>query len=227
MSKLGLKGRQLWYDLHSTESEEFKPQDLMKFMYGHILEAFVIFLAKEAGYEVTDEQKEVSIDGIPGHIDCRINGVLVDVKSASDYAFKKFKSGDIFVDDPFGYITQISSYGYSEGDKQAYFLVINKVTGELWLTGVVLGSMNPAPHTAKKSKEIAKLDTPPEEKCYPEIPIGKSGNKGLTINCSFCLHKHVCWKDANEGKGLRAFKYSYGTQYLTDVKKEPKVDEIT
>ena len=49
----------------------------------------------------------------------------------------------------------------------------------------------------------------------------------LPRGCFYCRHKNECHKDANDGKGLRVFKYSKGLTYLTKVEKEPNVLEIT
>ena len=47
------------------------------------------------------------------------------------------------------------------------------------------------------------------------------------MGCVYCSHKFECHKDANEGKGLRVFKYARGPEYLTTVVSPPKVEEIT
>ena len=75
-------------------------------------------------------------------------------------------------------------------------------------------------------KKAVKLKTPPE-RCYNPIPDGKSGNMQLPKGCVYCRHKFECHKDANEGKGLRVFKYSTGYRYLTQVPKVPNVIEVT
>ena len=75
-------------------------------------------------------------------------------------------------------------------------------------------------------KKAVKLKTPPE-RCYNPIPDGKSGNMQLPKGCVYCRHKFECHKDANEGKGLRVFKYSNGNRYLTQVPKVPNVIEVT
>jgi hypothetical protein len=49
----------------------------------------------------------------------------------------------------------------------------------------------------------------------------------LAIGCVFCGYKEHCWSDANQGKGLRKFKYSTGIRYLTQVHKTPDVEEVT
>jgi hypothetical protein len=64
------------------------------------------------------------------------------------------------------------------------------------------------------------------DRCYSDIPEGSSGNRKLAIGCVFCPHKRECWSDANNGQGLRAFKYEKGPTYLTQVSKEPRVEEI-
>ena len=78
----------------------------------------------------------------------------------------------------------------------------------------------------KYLKKILDSDVPPQ-RCYEEQFEGKTGNKKIDKNCTFCAFKYECWKDVNHGQGLRAFKYSRGLSYLTTVAKEPKVEEVT
>ena len=40
-------------------------------------------LASISGHKVTQQQKQVEVEGVKGHQDCFIDGVLVDCKSAS------------------------------------------------------------------------------------------------------------------------------------------------
>jgi hypothetical protein len=112
MSNIGKPcSRALWYDINGDEqSESFTPQTKLKFIVGDIVEALLVYLAKEAGHSVTMQQAEVEIDDIKGHIDCFIDGELVDIKSASAYSMKKFVNGTLPDDDAFGYISQISGY---------------------------------------------------------------------------------------------------------------------
>ena len=53
-----------------------------------------------------------------------------------------------------------------------------------------------------------------------------TGNLRLATGCVYCPHKAKCWKDSNNGNGLRAFKYSNGVKYFTRVIATPKVMEI-
>ena len=226
LSSIGKPTRQLWYDKHSnSEARPLAPSTRIKFLYGHILEDLLILLSRVAGHTVTEEQKEVEVEGIKGHQDCKIDGVLVDCKSASGYAFKKFANNRLADDDPFGYIAQISAYSAGNDVKEAYFLAIDKQHGNIALTKVHDMEMINAKERVQYLKGALESKTIPD-RCYSDIPEGVSGNRKLAIGCVFCPHKRECWSDANNGQGLRAFKYEKGPTYLTQVSKEPRVEEI-
>ena len=226
MSILGRPIRQLWYDKHKPiKKEKANPSLQLKFLYGHLLEHLDLFLTDLAGHKVTDQQKKVSVDGIVGHMDSKIDGEVVDVKTASPYAFKKFEQGTLNEDDPFGYIAQLSGYEASEKTNHGGFLAINKSTGQLAFFKPD-DLMKPNVKTLiTELKDKLESEQPPE-RCYEPVFHEKSGNKKLPAGCVFCSHKVECHKDANEGKGLRAFKYANGKVYLTHIEKEPKVEEV-
>ncbi len=226
-SALGKKDRQLWYMANKPETAEtLPPKTLFKFLYGDVIELLLLFLAREAGHDVQDLQKTVEVDGVKGSIDATIDGVLVDVKSASSYSFEKFKSGSYLFDDPFGYVSQISGYANALGSERAGFLVADKVHGDIAFVEVdklTLKGNPPEPRITHLKEAIASPAPPP--RCYSPIPEGKSGNMKLGIGCSYCPFKDECYKDANGGRGLRKFFYSRGPTWLTEVKREPNVDE--
>ena len=226
MSNIGKGDRQVWYDINGNSTQEkLTPDTRLKFLFGDIIEALLIYLVKEAGHEVTHEQHEVQIGGIKGHIDCKIDGAMVDIKSASAFSFKKFKEGTLKEDDKFGYIAQISAYAHAEGTPDAGFLVMDKVLGKLCYMPVPKDDrIDPVERINHMKKAVAK-DTPPP-RCYASVPMGESGNMKLGVNCSYCAHKTTCWSDSNNGDGLRLFLYSNGPMWLTEVQKEPKVQEI-
>lgn len=227
-SSLGKKDRQMWYAAHPPENiEKLPPSTSFKFLYGDLIEVLLLFLAKEAGHDVSMLQAEVEEDGVHGHLDAVIDGVVVDCKSASPYSFNKFKDGSFVFDDPFGYIPQISGYANKLGlTKEAAFLVSEKVSGAITLAPVdqlTIEGNPPGPKIAHL-KEIINGDTPPP-RCYSDVPEGKSGNRKLDIGCSYCAFKDSCWADANSGQGLRKFMYGRGPVWLTKVAREPRVDE--
>ena len=226
MSQIGKPDRQLWYDMQQgVEPVEIDGQTRLKFLYGEILEALLVLLAEVAGHEVTEQQKEVDVLGVKGHKDGRIDGVLMDIKSASPYAFKKFKEGTLHTDDPFGYIAQISGYAEADKDDQAAFLAIDKSSAEIALMKIESVHMINASERINNVKKMTASSTPPE-KCYQPEPDGKSGNMKLAIGCVFCPYKFTCWADANNGQGIRSFKYSNGERHLVQVNKVPDVEEV-
>lgn len=228
MSNIGKPMRQLWYDMRSENktTERIKPSVFIKFLYGHLLEEVLLMLIKIAGHEVTDEQKEVSVSGIKGHMDCVIDGEVVDIKTASGFAFKKFYNKTLAEDDMFGYLPQLAGYEAAMGTNKGGFLAMNKESGELALYRPNSFDKPDIKKKIKTVKKLIKIDTPPEL-CYNPIPDGAAGNMQIARGCTWCRHKFECHSDANEGKGLRVFKYSNKYSYLTRVVKEPRVLEVT
>lgn len=76
-----------------------------------------------------------------------------------------------------------------------------------------------AEERVQECKDIVALPEPPEEKCYSDVPDGKSGNRKLNTHCGRCHWKFKCWE------GLREYDYK-PRRYLTHVEKEPQVEEV-
>ena len=212
-------------DRLNDKAMPFTPPTRIKFLYGYILEELLLLCASISGHKVTDQQKEVEVEGVVGHQDAMIDGVLVDCKSASGPGFDKFKYNKLNEDDPFGYIPQISAYAHANGVNRAAFLAINKSTGEICLTHVHQMEMINVKQRVDYLKGMVTDSRIPDQ-CYPSVPDGKSGNHRLSVGCVYCGHKAECWKDANQGRGLRVFQYARGKRFLTQVGKEPDVKEV-
>jgi hypothetical protein len=248
MSVIGKPDRQLWYELRKADPSkvvatddvdvfEPHPEKFIKFLFGDLIEALLIFFIREAGHTVARTQEEIELNGVLGHLDAVVDGVVSDFKSASGYQFRnKFKSGMLLrqgaENDPFGYIGQLSGYAEKlqkepgiDPDRVAW-IVMNKESGELTTLFADSFDMINATERINDIRSFLDKDTPPEDKCYPEEFEGKSGNKVLHKNCSYCAFKDECWKDANGGNGLRKFKYSNGVKYFTEVVEEPRVEEL-
>ena len=229
MSNIGKTDRYLWNHYNNVgPTEKMQSHTLVKFMYGHLIEEMLLLFVRLAGHTVTHEQAYAEVQGIKGSMDCKIDGVVTDVKSASTYGFKKFKDGSLAFDDPFGYIDQIKGYARSEGETKVGWLAMDKANGHLTFLKYDLEDEEaPAYPVLKKDieeriihiKEMVNQEEPPEL-CYETVPDGKSGNMKLATGCSYCHFKHACYPN------LRAFAYSYGPRYLTEVVNEPKVQEI-
>lgn len=229
MSNIGRSDRFLWNVYNDVEKlDDMQPSTYVKFLYGHLIEEMLLFLSRAAGHEVTDEQKKCEVNGITGSMDCKIDGVVTDVKSVSTFGFRKFKDGSMAYDDPFGYVAQIKGYANSEGATKFGWLAMDKQNGHL--TYLMYDEEDTqAPVHEKIGYDIGEhvdhvkqmvLQPEPPEHCHQPKEDGKSGNMKLDIGCSYCSYKKNCWPD------VRAFAYSSGPRYLVEVFNEPKVQEI-
>lgn len=231
MSNIGRPDRQLWYDVNSDsrEKEVLPPATSIKFAYGDMIEQMVLLYAKMAGHRVEQEQAEVEVDGIKGHIDAIIDGVLVDVKSASTFAFQKFATGGVFLpgNDSFGYVAQLCGYIEATGLERGGFLAVDKTLGKLCFCEIpaeVIAKYKVRARIARIKEVVANPELPP--RCYSDVPDGKSGNMKLDTGCSYCGWKFKCWRDSNGGEGLKTFVYSQGPRYLTQVVRQPRVNDF-
>ncbi|GAG19460.1 unnamed protein product, partial [marine sediment metagenome] len=176
------------------------------------------------------------LNGITGHRDCIIDGMLVDVKSASPFSFAKFKGGLQYKDDAFGYLTQLGSYllASQEDDRltckdRAAFLVMDKVSGQLHLDYHTFTQEDFYDLEETVNSRIQILSDPstvptkgfhPIDQNKPNAKGWVNGNKKLGVNCSYCPFKQHCWPE------MRTFLYSNKPVFLTTVVKEPKVYEV-
>lgn len=148
---------------------------------------------------------------------------MVDAKSASPFGYKKFENNTVTEDDPFGYVAQLSGYAdvLTPGEPAAW-LAIEKVQGDICVSPLnhMVIKHHPPKERIDHLREVVALPEPPE-RCYEDVPDGKSGNMKLDTGCSYCAHKFRCWPE------LRTFIYSNGPRYLTKVERVPDVPEIT
>lgn len=231
--------RKLYLEInHPEEREPLTAEAKLKFLYGDLIEELMLFLAQVSGHDVDGRQGEQSIAGIKGHRDAIIDGVLVDVKSASSYSFKKFKEGKLSEDDPFGYITQIQSYLHASQDdpilkdkSRAAFWVIDKTLGHQCLDFHEKQNydLEAGYEIRKKSINSDKLPDrsfdPIQDGYKKKLKDGSyefipNGNMKLDMFCSYCSVKAKCHE------GLRTFLSSSGPVFYTEIVKEPKMIEV-
>lgn len=219
-SNLGTKcARKLWYSINKPEVEEPLPaRARLSFLYGDILESLLLFLARAAGHKVEQEQAEIELNGIKGHIDAVIDGELVDVKSASPSSFNKFKYHTLPQEDSFGYIPQINTYRAALKKERGHFLAVDKSAGKLHLDTHDADDVDYAKLVDERREMLAHPEPP--ERGFQDESDGASGNRKLGLTCSYCAFKSTCFP------GLRAFAYSRGPRFLTVVTREPDVPEI-
>ena len=224
VSNLGQCDRRLYFEInHPDVVEPLQPSTKLKFLIGDMWEAVLLFLARAAGHKVEGEQDEIDINGVKGHRDAVIDGVLVDVKSASSRAFKKFEEGLTSDKDDFGYLTQLDTYlSKAEDDpvitdtSRAAFLAGDKTLGHITLDFHDKTDTDYDKIVDQKREMLA--DKNPPKRPYDDVPDGKSGNRKLGVVCSYCPVKFACWGN------LKQYNYSGGPRYLTKVVREPRVE---
>ena len=225
MSSFAEPNRKLWYRVNAPEkAEKLTPNTYLKFLYGDMVELLILFLAKAAGHDVQGEQEKVEYKGIPGTRDAVIDGRIIDVKSANSRGMYKFRNNALRMDDPFGYLDQIMLYGATSiGDdkvtdkENVSFLAVDKELGHLVLDTYPVEHI-PSDDQIKTKYMMVNGKMP--ERCYPDEEEGKSGNRKLCMQCTYCPFKKDCWP------GVRTFIYSKGPVFLTKVVKEPDVPEV-
>jgi hypothetical protein len=227
--------RQLWYDFHTPELRDSIGVALkFKFLYGEIIEELVLYLAEIGGCKVSHQQhpiKHTLPNGwmISGRIDAMIDDeMVVDVKGASGFGFKKFKDGSLKYDDSFGYMAQLCTYALLLGKKRASFLAVDRSMGHVTDLEISESDIERYACSDERALEIIshlEKDAPPT-RAFPPKPEGAAGNLGLCTNCSYCGYRDECYKDANGGQGLRYFGYSGKIVPLVEVTKAPRVPEI-
>jgi hypothetical protein len=234
-SDLGEKcDRKNWYKWNDASAAESLPgAATFKFLYGNTLEEVVLLLARESGHSLGHLQARVEHTfpsgwRISGRVDATIDGVLVDVKSTSSYGYNKYvREGLNATNDSFGYRAQLSGY-YQLGGHSAWrtsdpaFLFIDKQNGHI---GVVRIDPLPLEDIVNAGENISRTVEVKQDTSVPRayVPkaIGKSGNEGLGVECSYCPYKWKCWPD------LKGYAYSTGPVYLTKTIRRPDVPEIT
>lgn len=233
MSSLGTPcKRKLWYQVNmSEEGQKLGAKTLGTFFYGDLLEALVLSLAKAAGHEVTGEQDKLEINGIKGHRDAVIDGVTVDVKSTHERGMFKFRNNGLYKDDPFGYVSQLSSYVYAGKDDplvrdktHGAFLAVRKDRFELALD---IYDFSEKIQTKEQEVEDIKAMVAgplPTERMPDDKQSATSPNRILKAPCSYCEFKQACWPN------LRTFMYGVDGDrpvYFTELVKYPqKAEEI-
>jgi hypothetical protein len=228
LSAIGQPDRKIYNQFNGISRQDIEGATYLKFLFGHTVEAILVSLLRLSGHEVTGQQEEVEVEGVKGHIDCMIDGHLVDIKSASPHGFKKFKKSTLHLDDPFGYIGQLKAYAHAKGETKFSWLAMDKVSGELSL--LTYDTENPNAHYAK-ALEWSVVDRVNHLKsmvsvaqipavCYEPVSEGSSGNFILASGCVYCEYKNTCWPE------VRQFAYQGGHKFFTTVAREPRVTEV-
>lgn len=176
--------------------DEVKPHDVGLqhiFDLGNTIEAYAIDRLKEAGFEVvtpTVRSWKIEKPFITGREDVRIkdeNGELIpcEIKGLSPYEFDKLHTIDDFLNSKKAYVrgypAQLFVYMYHFEKEKGFFILVNKLTGEIRPIEVTL-NYEFGEECLQKAERIYKAvetNTPPE--ACDDISL-----------CENCNLQHIC-----------------------------------
>jgi hypothetical protein len=211
MSNVGKCARMLAFKLHGFKGEAVSAKARMTFFFGDLIEAAIGIIAEASGWELANKQESVEVAGLRGRTDGRpAKNAVVDIKSMSAASFEITKrSGG--VGDDFGYLTQISLYRAGLQVDEAFFLCVNKNTGEI----AVWEAPN-APdlvELAKAKYNLVMASTPDRLPARPYQPVNdkKTGKLCLPMQCKFCDFRLLCWNVVDIAEG-----YNKSEVYVVD-----------
>lgn len=226
-------GRKMVYKFNEDKAdpEPMQPHTYLKFMYGDLLEHVMVALILHTGHTVRHLQAKLEADcgtaRVAGRPDITVDGICLDIKTMSPFAFKRLVQGDT---GSFGYAEQVSWYYHAlrkEGRLDAGpvgILAIDKVSGKIHLQlfapidlAVLANNVSLLAHDIRAYKTSNMLPMQ-----LPSVPYGKSGNMMLDLKCRYCPFKWECWKMSNETNGLKAYAYSSGPVWFTKIKRAPR-----
>ena len=204
-------GRPLCQQQREKKGTERAPDDYntpMNFLIGDMIEASAVAIMRGAGVNIDGLHTPVSVNlkgqKIDGTLDVTIDGVVWDIKSCSDYAFKyKFNHPYAFEkineDDAFGYIPQGYLYANGAGKPSGGWIAISKYNGEWTVAETPIADRGYSKAAIKQvENNITALengDAP--TRCFTPIKDAWRGketdNTVLGINCVYCSYKHDCW----------------------------------
>lgn len=221
--------RKLWYAVNqANDAEPFLPHTKLKFMYGDIVEDLILWLASEAGHKVEGEQEELELEGVSGHRDAIIDGMIIDIKSANSRSFAKFKKPSYLLESDIWFATYRDQLQlYLESSKDDPRVTIKKVGGFLAFDqemGHIKLQLVPKKERDWKTEIEAKKRmleaSEPPARAFIDEKDGESGNRKLCTYCSYCQFKKVCWPE------VRTFISSQGPKHLTKVVRIPNMKEV-
>lgn len=187
MSVIGVQcWRKLWYNFRGFTAKRIDGRAQMIFDFGNLIEESVIKWIKDAGYLITDQQREFTdYNGwFKGHCDGYIHGLseipspwILEIKSASDSRFKAIKSIQNLKESVPVYWAQVQCYMHYAELNTALVIVINKNNCELYTEEV-----------REWPAECDRLLDKAQQIIYSDIEF----DRDITTECDYCEYKDLC-----------------------------------
>jgi len=185
----------------------------MRMVLGDLVEAVLKGVIRESGvpgYESSGRMTaNISGEKISGEYDLKIDDKVYDIKSCSDWAFKKkFQSwGALKEDDAFGYVDQLHIYAKGHDNLPGGIWALNIATGQINLIESTDTIEQQEQRLADIKDKIDKINSDaPFERCFEDIEetFNKSatGNRRLGTTCSWCKYRFECWPGLQERESV-------------------------
>lgn len=190
--------RYLQFEYFNTVGETFAPRTLRIFKRGHMMEAYARDLLRQAGFNITDDQRGFSIlnGAVKGHIDGEIFAApderiktpcLWECKSVNEKTFKEYAKNGIKRSNTVYYVQNQIYQAYMELYRNPSLLtVLNCNTMEFYHE---LIPFNAAVAQAYSDRALMIVQA-----CRNgELLKGLYGNESF-YQCKWCRHKARCYQ---------------------------------
>jgi hypothetical protein len=209
MSNVGKPLCQLVMARDGAKRDPIHPTQMpVRFATGNLMEEWFVAVMHAAGIPIEGYQTKAKLDiadtSISGTSDLIIYGKVWDLKTASDFAFKKYERDGyegMKADDPFGYVGQGFMYAKAHDKPLGGWIIINKSNGKF----VVISAPEEQEEEIKEVLENVatsikyineggefKRGFDDEEEKFRSNP---TGNRKLKFGCEWCDYKAACWPD--------------------------------
>lgn len=181
--------RSVWYSYNKIPTEPFTAKQKRTFAIGSLLESFILSSIEFSGCKVLrfcEALQDKEIPELKGHVDAYLadssfNPIAVlEIKTARDSSFKIFVNKGIKQWSPV-YYAQLQAYMGMAGINEAYIVVLNKDTSEIFDEQVLFDEIE-YEVIKNKAKIILRADEAPE----------KINNSPLFYLCRMCRYKNIC-----------------------------------
>lgn len=217
----------------------------IKMLYGAIVESLLMFVLREAGLNVEEEQGNVKLPiqvntwasdkvceehtlEIPGTFDLIIDGKVWDIKSCSPFVFENYAVNYEYFKqhDNLGYIPQLYGYAAARNIPAGGWIFVNKATGEIKFLECpdyqknekkeALGLIQKNSEALFNSVEFKRCFTAKNE-FFRRTP---TGNMVLAPPCTFCRFRNTCWPEARYLPSQNSKAQNPEYKYYTVVKEK-------
>lgn len=217
----------LYTKLSPESAEPISMKSMMTFLYGDIVEAVSVLMARAAGIDLRftgNEQltlKTVLNNGHPDGIVCDDVGApveLLEVKSMADYGFRLFQRGEW--NDDGGYVAQASAYTQAAFEQGIILapryrvLAVNKLTLEIDDKLFDVDEQALSRRVAQRAQVAEATQLSDITRPYAPKYCEGSTKAELPWQCGYCDYNKACW--GRDGFTIKTVKLGKRTATLLE-----------